>query len=44
MADLSLVLQRGEHVGSAKQLDVSFWAVAPDLLEEVFEPNHGNGV
>jgi hypothetical protein len=44
MAHLSLVLQRREHVGPAKELDVGLRAVSPDLLEEVLEPNHGNGV
>jgi hypothetical protein len=44
VANLPLVLQRRKHVGATEELDVGLWAVAPDLLEEILEPNHGTGV
>ena len=40
MPDLSLVLQRGEHVGPAKELPFLVRGVCSDPLEKVFESNH----
>ena len=40
MADLSLVLQRREDVGPAKELAFLVGGVGPDLLEKVFESDH----
>ncbi len=37
MADLSLVLERGEDVGASEQLDVSVRAVGPDLFEQILD-------
>ena len=42
MAHLSLVLQGRKHVGPPEQLEVGVGAVAPDLVEQVLEANHGN--
>ncbi len=44
MADLSLVLERREHVRAPQQLDVGLGVGRPDLLDEVLEPNHDPGV
>ena len=44
MADLSLVLERREHVRAPQQLDVGLGVGRPDLLYEVLEPNHDPGV
>ena len=41
MAHLSPVLERREHVGPAKQLDVGVRAVRPHFFEEILEANHG---
>ena len=40
MPDLSLVLQRGEHVGPAKELAFLVGGVGSDPLEKVFESDH----
>ena len=40
MAHLSLVLQGGEDVGPAEQLQVGVRVVGPDLFDEILEPNH----
>ena len=44
MAHLSLVLEGGEDVGAAQQLEIGIRAVRPDLLEQILEANHGPGV
>ena len=44
MADLSLVLEGGEHVRPPEQLDVGLGVGGPDLFDEVLEPNHDPGV
>ena len=40
MADLSLVLERREHVRPAEELEVRVWAVCPNFLEQRLESNH----
>ena len=40
MADLSLVLEGRKHVRPPQQLDVGVRVVAPDLFDEVLEPDH----
>jgi hypothetical protein len=40
MADLSLVLEGRKHVGPAQQFQVGVRTVAPDFVEQVFEPDH----
>ena len=40
MADLPLVLEGREHVRPPEQLDVGLGVVAPDLVDEVLEPDH----
>ena len=40
MADLSLVLQGGKHIRPAEQFQVGVRAVAPDLVEQILEPDH----
>src|SRR5512138_3251070 len=40
MAYLALVLQGGEHIRPSEQLQIGFWTVAPNLLEERLESNH----
>ena len=40
-ASHAAVLERGEDVCAAKQLEVSVWAVRPDFLDDVLEANHG---
>ena len=40
VAHLSLVLEGGEDVGPPQQVDVGVRVVAPDLFDEVLEPNH----
>ena len=44
MADLSLVLERGKDVRPPQQLDVGVRIGAPDLFDEVLEPDHEFGV
>ena len=44
MADLPLVLEGREDVRPPEQLDIGLGVVAPDLLDEVLEPDHGGGV
>ena len=41
MADLPLVLEGREDVRPPEQLDIGLGVVAPDLLDEVLEPDHG---
>ena len=41
MADLSLVLEGREDVRPPEQLDIGLGVVAPDLFDEVLEPDHG---
>ena len=40
VADLSLVLEGGEHVRPPQQLNVGLGIDVPDLVDEVLEPNH----
>ncbi len=40
MTDLSLVLEGREHIGSPEQFDVGLGVGAPDLFDQVLEPNH----
>ena len=44
MADLSLVLERGEDIRPPEQLYVGLGVGRPDLFDEVLEPNHDPGV
>ena len=44
VADLSLVLERREDVGAPQQLDVGVGGIGPNFLDQVLEPNHGDGV
>ena len=41
MPHLSLVLERGEDVRPAQQLEIGIRAVGANLLEEILEANHG---
>ncbi len=41
MADLSLVLEGGKHIGPPEQLDIGVRGGRPDLFDQILEPNHG---
>ena len=44
MADLALVLEGRKDVGPPQQVDVGVRVDAPDLFDEVLEPDHGSAV
>src|SRR5262249_37114723 len=42
MAHLAAMLERGEDIGAAQQLDVGVRAVGPDFFQQILEANHEN--